>query len=83
MPKQKTSNGDTYEPWVSGAVVQRLFGISSSKLNRITRGNPPLQHIRIGRSYRYRVSDVERYFRKYGAGISDIELKWEKKDDEP
>ena len=78
--KGKDNKGkDNYEPWVTGKEICRLFSISPSKLNRMVHGNPPLPHKRIGRTFRYRISDVERFIDKYGEGIADFQHRWDKK----
>ena len=73
---------DKYEPWVDGATIQRLFQLSHSTLHRMVHGNPPLPHKRIGKVFRYRVTEVERFFDKHGEDIASFALKYEKSDDE-
>jgi excisionase family DNA binding protein len=49
------------EPWREGKDVARLLGIHEKTLRRMAIKGMP--HLKTGRRYRFRLSEVERYLR--------------------
>ena len=73
------TQSEEYEPWVTTKTIMRLFSISHSTLHRMVHGNPPLPHKRIGKVFRFRVSEVERFFDEHGENIQHFSAKYPQK----
>ena len=78
--RAKDFDYDSYEPWISSAQLLKKYPISKAKLDRLIKGNPPLPHRRAGKTYMFRLSDVDRFLDKYGLALVDTQKDYTKKD---
>ncbi len=59
--EQKKENFDSIEPLLSEIAASKVLSMSYGKLRKVIRPSNQITYLKVGQSYRYRLSDLKNY----------------------